>query len=49
MPEPSKPTFYELVAALRTAPPWQSIGDERYRRWYVAVVVPLLERVPAPK
>jgi hypothetical protein len=49
VPDAPKPTYAELLQALREAPPWQSLGDERYRRWYVGVVMPLLERVPEPK
>ena len=49
MVEQGKPAYAELLQALREAPPWQSLGDERYRRWYVGVVMPLLERVPEPK
>ena len=44
-----KPTYMELLQALRNAPPWQAIGDERYRLWDVNERQPLLDRAPAPK
>ena len=45
----NKPTLKEYADALRAAPPWQSLGDERYRVWYVTFCQPLLERAPEPK
>ena len=45
MPDP-KPDWKDLVTALRNLPPWQALGDERYRDYMVRVIEPLLERYP---
>ena len=48
MPDP-KPDWKDLVTALRNLPPWQALGDERYRDYMVRVIEPLLERCPDPE
>lgn len=44
-----KPTYLELVQALRNLPPRQSIVDQRYWDYLTRVVEPLLTRIPEPK